>query len=103
MLVAQKDTITKITGIITPKSIDTLENKLGRALTSLKSTHFNEGQQYSFLATVIPKAKYRMVVNNPTWVYAAPGNPGAYAAAALGANVSMAQCKQIVACHKEEH
>jgi hypothetical protein len=36
------------------------------------------------------------------WVYAAPGNLGVYAAAALGANVSPAQRKQIVACHKEE-
>jgi hypothetical protein len=44
MLVAQKDTITKITGIITPKSIDTLENKLCGAFAILKSTHFNEGQ-----------------------------------------------------------
>jgi hypothetical protein len=102
MLVAQKDTITKITGIITPKSIDTLKNKLGGAFTILKSTHFNEGQQYGFLATVIPKAKYCIVINNPTWVYAALENPGAYAAAALGANVSAAQCKQIVTCHKEE-
>jgi hypothetical protein len=44
MLVTQKDTITKIMGIITPKSINTLENKLGGAFTILKSTHFNKGQ-----------------------------------------------------------
>ncbi len=44
MLVSQKDTITKITGIIMPESIDTLEIKLGGAFTILKSTHFNEGQ-----------------------------------------------------------
>ncbi len=102
MLVAQKDTITKITGIITPESIDTLENKLGGAFTILKSTHFNEGQQYGFLATVIPEAKYRIVISDPTWVYAVPENPGAYAAVALSTNVSAAQCKQIVARHKEE-
>ncbi len=102
MLVTQKDTIKKITGIITPESIDNLENKLGGALTFLKSTHFNEGQQYGFLATVIPQAKYRIVINDPTWVYLAPGNAGVYAAAALGANVSVAQRKQIVARHKEE-
>jgi hypothetical protein len=36
------------------------------------------------------------------WVYTAPGNPGVYAAAALDANVSTAQHKQIVAHHKEE-
>jgi hypothetical protein len=51
---------------------------------------------------VIPKAKYPTVINNPTWVYAAPGNPGAYAATALGANVSTAQRKQMVAHHKKE-
>ncbi len=44
MLVAQKDAITRITGIIIPKSIDGLENKLGGAFTNLKSTHFEEGQ-----------------------------------------------------------
>ncbi len=99
MLVAQKDTITNITGIIMPESIDNLENKLGKAFTILKSTHFNEGQQYSFLAMVIPPAKYCIVIR---WVYAAPGNPGVYAAAALGANISLAQREQIVACHKEE-
>ncbi len=102
MLVTQKDTITKITGIITPESIDTLKNKLGGAFTILKSTHFNEGQRYGFLAMVIPQAKYQIVINDPTWVYTAPGNPGVYAAAALGANVSAAQCKQIMARHKEE-
>ncbi len=102
MLVTQKDTITKITGIIMPKSVDTLNNELGRAFTILKSTHFNKGLWYCFLATVIPKAKYPIVINDPTWVYAAPGNLGAYAAAALGANVSGVQCKQIVARHKEE-
>ncbi len=102
MLVTQKDTITKITGIITPESIDNIENKLGGAFTILKSTHFNEGQQYGFLATVIPQAKYRIIINDPTWVYAAPGNPGVYTAAALGANVSAAQREQIIARHKEE-
>ncbi len=102
MHVAQKDTITKITGIITPESIDTLENKLGRAFTILKSTDFNKGQQYGFLAMVIPQAKYRIIINNPTWVYAVPENPGVYAAAALGANVSVAQRVQIVKRHKEE-
>jgi hypothetical protein len=39
MLVSQKDAIMKITGIITPKSIDTLEIELGGAFTIVKSTH----------------------------------------------------------------
>ncbi len=91
MLVAQKDAITKITGIITPESIDTLKNKLGGAFTMVKSTHFVDGQRYGFLASVIPQEKYQIVISNPTWVYAAPANPGAYSAAALVAGVSVAQ------------
>jgi hypothetical protein len=46
ILVAQKDDIMKITGIITLKSINTLENELGGAFTILKSTNFAEGEQY---------------------------------------------------------
>jgi hypothetical protein len=102
MLVAQKDAITKITGIITPESIDTLENKLGGAFTIVKSTHFVDGHCYGFLASVIPQEKYRIVISNPTWVYAAPANPGAYSAAALVAGVSAAQQEQLIAQHKEE-
>jgi hypothetical protein len=45
MLIAQKVAITKITGIITPKSIDTLKNKLGGAFIIVKSTHFVDGQR----------------------------------------------------------
>ncbi len=102
MLIAQKDAITRITGIITPESIDGLENKLGGAFTKLKSTHFKEGQQYSFLATVIPQEKYHIVISNAAWNYAAPENPGAYATAALAPGVSTAQREQLVPQHKEE-
>ncbi len=101
MLVAQKDAITKINGIITPESINTLENELGGAFTIVKSTHFVNGQRYGFLASVIPQEKYRVVISNPPWVYAAPANPGAYLAAALVAGVSTAQQEQLVAQHKE--
>jgi len=102
MLVTQKDAITRITGIITPESIDGLENELGGAFTKLKSTHFAEGQRYGFLATVIPEEKYHIVISDATWNYAAPGNPSAYAATALIAGVSTAQREQLVAHHKEE-
>jgi hypothetical protein len=102
MLIAQKDVITKITGIITPKSIDTFKNELGGAFTILKSTHFTDRQCYGFLASVIPKDKYRIVINSPAWVYTAPVNPGAYVATVLAAGVSAAQREQIIAQHKEE-
>jgi hypothetical protein len=101
ILVTQKDATTKITGIISPKSIDTLKNRLGGAFTILKSTHFAEGQWYGYLACVIPKEKYRTVIADPVWVYAAPAYPGAYAAAALAARVSTTQREQIIAQHKE--
>jgi hypothetical protein len=100
MLVAQKDAIMKITGTIAPESIDTLENKLGGAFTIVTSTHFVDGQCYGFLASVIPQEKYRVVISNPTWVYMAPANPGAYSAAAFIAGVSTAQQEQLVAQHK---
>jgi hypothetical protein len=90
ILITQKDAIMKITGIITPESINTLENKLGGALTILKSTHFAKGQRYGYLTCIIPEEMYRIVIADPVWVYAAPANPGAYAAAALAAGVSMA-------------
>ena len=93
MLVAQKDAITRITGIITPESIDGLENELGGAFTKLKSTQFAEGQRYGFLATVIPQEKYRIVIRDATWNYAAPD---------LAPGVSAAQREQLVAQHKEE-
>ncbi len=102
MLVAQKDAITKIMGIITPESIDELENELGGAFTKLKSTHSEEWQRYGFLATVIPQEKYRIVISDAAWVYKAPANPGAYTAAALVAGVSTAQREQLVVQHKEE-
>jgi hypothetical protein len=88
-------------GIITPESINTLENKLGGAFTIIKSTHFVDGQHYGFLASVIPQKKYRVVISNPTWVYVAPASPGAYLAAALVAGVSAAQQEQLVVQHKE--
>jgi hypothetical protein len=100
MLASQKDAIAKITGIITPESIDELKNELRGAFTILKSTHFDQGQCYGHLAIVIPKAKYRVVIADPTWVYAAPADPGAYAAAALAAGVSAARRDRIVAQHK---
>jgi hypothetical protein len=101
MLIAQKDAITKISGIIIPKSIHTLRNKLDGAFTILKSIHFAEGQRYGYLACVIPEEKYRIVIADPVWIYAALANPGAYAATTLAAGVSAAQHKQIIVQHKE--
>jgi hypothetical protein len=101
ILLTQKDAIMKTTGIINPKSIDTLENELGGAFTILKSTHFAKGEQNEYLACIIPEEKYCIVIADPTWVYKARVNPGAYAATALAAGVSTAHQEQITAQHKE--
>jgi hypothetical protein len=102
ILAAQKSTVTKIAGVITPEAVDNLENEIGGIFTILKSNHFDDGQRYGYLACVIPEDKYRVVIANNTWTYQAPDNPGAYAVTALGAGVSAAQREQIVANHKEE-
>jgi hypothetical protein len=43
-----------------------------------------------------------VVIANATWTYAAPINPGAYTATALGAGISAAQQEQISANHKDD-
>jgi len=101
ILAAQKSTIMKIAGVITPEAVDNLENEIRGIFTILKSNHFDEGQCYGYLACVIPEDKYRVVIVNNMWVYKAPDNPGAYAATALGAGISAAQREQIIANHKE--
>jgi hypothetical protein len=101
ILLAQKATITKITGIKTPKFIDTLKNELGGVFTILKSTHFAAGERYGCLPCIIPKEKYRIIIVDSMWVYTVPVNPGAYTAAALAEGVSTAYEEQITAQHKE--
>ena len=101
IVAAQKSAITKIAGMIMPKAVNNLENKIGGIFTILKSTHFNKGQQYIYLACVIPEEKYRVVIPNTTWTYMAPINPGAYAATALRAGISTTQREQIVTNHKD--
>ncbi len=55
MLAVQKDTVTKIAGVITPYN---LEDNIRGIITILKSTHFAKGQRYGYLRCVIPEAKY---------------------------------------------
>jgi hypothetical protein len=102
LLAAQKVAITRIAGVITPEAIDDLEDKIGGIFTILKSTHFAKGQCYGYLACIIHEAKYQLVIANNTWKYTPPANPGTYAVAALGAGISTAYRKQLVANHKEE-
>ncbi len=102
ILAVQKDAVTRIAGVITPEAIDNLKDEIGGIFTILKSTHCNKGQNYGYLRCVIPKEKYRLVIGDNTWMYVAPQNPRAYAAAPLLPGVSAAQCKQLMANHKDE-
>ncbi len=98
----QKDAVTRIAGVIMPEAINNLEDEIGGIFTIIKSTHFNEGQCYGYLACVISEAKYQLVIADNTGTYTAPQNPGVYAAAALNAGASAAQREQLMANHKEE-
>ncbi len=99
-LIGLRDKITHLNGIIMPEGIDKLEDKLGGVCTLIKMHHYMEGQKYGHLACIIPQEKYRSVISNNAWTHAAPVNPGAYSAAALGVGNVAAQHEQFVAKHK---
>jgi hypothetical protein len=99
-LIGLRDKITHLNGIIMPEGVDKLEDKLGGVCTLIKTHHYTEGQKYGHLASVIPQEKYRIVISNNAWTHAAPANPGAYLAAALGVGNAVAQRKQFIAKHK---
>ena len=100
-LIGVRDKITRLNGIITPESVDKLEDELGRVCTIIKMHHYTEGQKYGHLASVIPQDKYRIVISDATWIHTAPVDPGAYSAAALGVGNAAAQREQFVAEHKQ--
>ncbi len=66
ILAVQKDAVTRIAGVITPEAINNLKDEIGGIFTIIKSTHFNEGQRHSYLAYVILKVKYQLVIANNT-------------------------------------
>ena len=100
-LIGVRDKITRLNGIITPESVDRLEDELGGVCTIIKTHHYAQGQKYGHLASVIPQEKYRIVISDEAWVRTAPVDPGAYSAAALGVGNAAAQREQLVAEHKQ--
>jgi hypothetical protein len=100
-LIGVRDKITRLNGIITPESVDRLEDDLGGVCTIIKTHHYTQGQKYGHLASVILQDKYRIVISDEAWVRTAPVNPGAYSAAALGVGNAAAQREQLVAEHKQ--
>ncbi len=77
-LISLQDKLTRLNGVITPEAVDKLEDELGGIFTVTKTHHYEQGQKYGHLASAIPKAKYRLVIGDATWVHGVPANPGAY-------------------------
>ncbi len=65
-----------------------------------KAHHYNQGQKYSHLASAIPKAKYWLIIVDPTWTHTVSTNPGVYSADPLTAGNAAATREQYVAQHK---
>jgi len=55
MLISLRDKMTRLNGMITPEAVDKLEDELGRIFTVAKKHHYEQGQKYDLLASVIPE------------------------------------------------
>ncbi len=85
MLINLRDKMTCLNGVITPKSVNTLEDELGGIFTVIKMHHYTQGQKYSHLASANPEAKYHIEIVTPAWTHMIPADPGAYSQQALAA------------------
>ena len=94
--------ITRVVGPITPAVVDKLRDEIATVAASTKTYSYPQGQVFGLVATIIPELKYRVLITDPTFVYAAVADPGAYDPAALAAAVSAAQRENIVAEHKRQ-
>jgi len=92
--------ITRAVGPITPAVIDKLQDEVATMVATTKTYSYPQGQIYGHVASIIPEAKYWILINDPTFVYTTVVDPGAYDQAALAAGASAAQREQIVANHK---
>ena len=83
-LINLRDKMTRLhEGAIMPEAVNKLEDKLGGIFTVAKTHHYDQGQKYDHLASVIPEAKYRLVIVDPTWTHTVPTDSGAFSADAL--------------------
>jgi hypothetical protein len=82
-LIFLQDKLTHLHSMITPEAVDKLEDELDGIFTVTKTHHYEQGQKYGHLASVIPESKYRLIIGNATWIHGVPANPGAYSQAAL--------------------
>ena len=99
-LISLRDKLTCLNSVITPETVDKLEDELGGIFTVTKTHHYEQGQKYGHLTSAIPEAKYRLIIGDPAWAHNVPTDPGAYSQAALTAGNTAAQQEQLVAEHK---
>jgi hypothetical protein len=83
-LISLQDKLICLNGVITPKAVNKLEDELGGIFTVTKTHHYEQGKKYGYLTSAIPESKYRLVIDDATWVHGVPADPGAYSQAALG-------------------
>ena len=90
-LISLRDKLTPLNGVITPEDVDKLKDELDGIFTVAKTHHYEQGQKYGHLASVIPEAKYRLIIGDSAWAHNLPTNPGAYSQAALTTGNAAAQ------------
>ena len=54
-LISLRDKMTRLNGMIPPEAVDKLEDELGGIFTVTKKHHYEQGQKYHHLASVIPE------------------------------------------------
>ena len=70
-ILSLKHTIDKLDEI-TPETVDQLEEQVGEACVTVKSWHFEQGQDYGHLPVIIPEEEYRTLIGDPAWTYTVP-------------------------------
>ena len=56
-LISLRDKLTPLDGVITPEDVDKLKDELDGIFTVAKTHHYEQGQKYGHLASMIPKSK----------------------------------------------
>jgi hypothetical protein len=85
-LISLQNKLTCLHGVITPESVDKLEDELGEIFMVTKTHHYEQCQKYGHLASAILELKYRLIIGDATWAHDVPANPGTYSQAALTAD-----------------
>ena len=100
----QQDTITRIVGDITPKTLDILEEEIGGILVSVKLNHYAQGAKYGHLAAILGETRMRKILNNqPNFGYDTPVDQGAYDPVVIANAATAASRSQMEAQHDQKN